>query len=356
MDVEQADVGPVLPRGGHGRGRVVRLGDDGERAELERGTNARARRHMVVGDHDGEGVAHGRTSSTRGSLPGPGRHGQPPAELLRPLAHAHETEARPTRLRAVDLEPSSVVDNPQAEARPALELDAHRRRTAVPNGVRDRLADDADERVASRGLDRDAVADVQANARPHPVGEIGDDRLEGRVERLRAGPREGADREPRLLQRALRGLLERGEPVQLAVAEGEELRLRDEVPEVLGDPVVEFAREPAALLRDRGVPQAPVVLGAPTLAGAPKRHQQSEQRDQPDRDLERGTNSWLGVQDNACQRKRHAYERHAEQEEVKRLGPPHAHVLVVPPVSTIVDPPTGTLIRAAPARPIGRST
>src|SRR6187397_134859 len=72
-----------------------------------------------------------------------------PAERLGALAHAHEAEAAEPRVPGV--ETGAVVGDAKQGAVPVRELHADVLCPAVPARVRDRLADDADERLALVG-------------------------------------------------------------------------------------------------------------------------------------------------------------------------------------------------------------
>ena len=73
-------------------------------------------------------------------------------------------------------------------------LDGHLARGAVPSGVRDRLAGDADQVVASLRAQNDARLQVEMQPRPHAAGgdlrRLGEHALEPAVER----PRQHRDR------------------------------------------------------------------------------------------------------------------------------------------------------------------
>src|SRR6185312_15045246 len=100
------------------------------------------------------------------------------------------------------VEARAVVGDPQERAMPVRELDRDVLRSSVAARVRDRLADDADKRLALVGGDLCAVthldAELDADAARNLLG-----RLDERdFERLVHGPGQGSDRAPGLVEGA----------------------------------------------------------------------------------------------------------------------------------------------------------
>ena len=141
--------GRSLERRSTARIRARRLAADLEAVVLEHGTDSGARRRVVVGDHDPDPLAHGRRTSMRVPSPASEEKLEAAAERLGALAHAHEPEAADARMPGI--EAGAVVSDAEEGAVPVRELHGDVLGSAVPARVRDRLADDADERLALVG-------------------------------------------------------------------------------------------------------------------------------------------------------------------------------------------------------------
>src|SRR4051812_37888713 len=133
-------------------------------------------------------------------------------------------------------------------------------------GVRDRLAHDADERLALVRGDLRALTYGDAELNADTAGDLFGGLHEGDLERLVDRARQRGDRPARLVERPF--------------GSGRELsaRLGDDVREFLRDPVVDLTGDPAALLQHRHRGEPPPV--AADLARGPGQQDETEQEPQ----------------------------------------------------------------------------
>jgi hypothetical protein len=204
-------------------------------------------------------------------------HAQPPADLLGALAHAGDPVAPAVLLQRRGVETDAVVGDADLQLGLLGELDADALRPAVTCRVRHGLADDPQQRLARRRSELQPGDRVRFDTRAPPPGRLAGHARERLLERLVGRADERRDHGARLVERAAGRRRDVGGRLRRAVARAQRVGLLGDEREVLCQPVVDLARQPAAFVQRRG--SLELALGAADLVRAAG--QQGDEEPQP---------------------------------------------------------------------------
>src|SRR4051794_28904681 len=180
-----------------------------------------------------------------GSAPWLRRHVDHSPAHLSALAHAGQAKAAPTRF--VRIEALSVITDSYPDRVGVGQRDEDGRRLTVACRVRDRLAHDPRKVLAYLGRHMDARREIETDVCPGTRSDVLRCLSKRHVERLVDVAAERRDRGARLVEGALGRCRDFRERTRLAALLDQRSRLTDDECELLRQPVVQVARDPAAL-------------------------------------------------------------------------------------------------------------